>query len=84
MEWDKLKAFFKKYPYLKEEKPGLHKFLLHPYLREKYQVSMDEAEYLTGIETMGEANANPLAWARELKRHRGERGLTFTLAQATY
>lgn len=70
MYWDELKTFFKKYPNLKEKKKGLYGLLLHPYLREKYKVSIEEAECLVGVElTEGEPDS-PLAWARELIRLR--------------
>ena len=84
MEWEELKVFFEKHPHLKEKKPGLHKFLLDPYLREKYQVSLDEAEYLAGIEVKEQENASSFAWARELVRYRRKRGLNFSPAKSSY
>lgn len=72
MFWDELKLFFEKHPNLKEKKKGLYGLLLHPYLREKYKVSIEEAEYLVEVEvTEGDPNSS-LTWARELIRLREE------------
>lgn len=84
MEWEELKALFEKHPHLKEKKSGLHKFLLDPYLREKYQVSLDEAEYLAGVEVKEQENASSFAWARELVRYRRKRGLNISPAKSSY
>jgi hypothetical protein len=84
VEWEELKAFFEKHPHLNEKKPGLHKFLLDPYLREKYQVSLDEAESLAGIEVKEQENVSSFAWARELVRYRRKRRLNFSPAKSPY
>ncbi len=46
---------------------------MYPYFREKYKVSTEEAEYLTGVEIVGPANYSTLAWASELLKYREER-----------
>lgn len=70
MEWEKLKIFFTQYPDLKEDKPGLYRLLMYPFFREKYKVSMEEAEHLAEVEITGPANASTLAWTGELLRYR--------------
>jgi hypothetical protein len=71
MGLEDVKKFFSKHPNLKEEKPGLHKFLEEADWREKYEVSEDEAEYLVKIDIIGERiKTNPLIWAHELMRYR--------------
>lgn len=73
MDWEELKVFFEKRQYLKEEKPGLYRLLMYPYFREKYEVSLEEAEYLTGVEIAGPANYSTQTWAGELLKYREER-----------
>lgn len=70
MDLKELKVFFKNHQYLEEEKPGLYRLLMDPYFREKYKVSMEEAEYLTSIEIVGPANYSTLAWAGEVLKYR--------------
>ena len=73
MDMEELEEFFKKHPTLKEEKSGLYLFLLEADWRERYKVSMDEAEHLAGIRFSGPATAESYIWARELERYRGQR-----------
>lgn len=70
-----VKAFFNRHPHLKEDKPGLYKFLADIYWREQYKVSRDEAEHLVKLKLAGPANTDPGAWARELERYRKEQRL---------
>jgi hypothetical protein len=74
MEWEDVKTFFDRHPNFEEEKPGLYLFLKDADWREKYRVSIDEAEHLAKIKFLGSVNSDPHIWARELERHRGERG----------
>ena len=46
MNLEDVKDFLKRSPNLEEKKPGLYQFLLEADWREKYKISVDEAEYL--------------------------------------
>ncbi len=70
-----VKAFFNRHPHLKEDKPGLYKFLADIYWREQYKATIDEAEHLVKLKFAGPANADPGIWARELERYRKEQRL---------
>ena len=70
MDLETVKTFFDRHPHLEEEKPGLYLFLLEADRREKYKISVDEAEYLARVDILGGANDNPHVWAHELERYR--------------
>ena len=69
-DWETVKAFFDQHPDREEEKPGLYLFLLEADWRERYGVTMDEAEYLVQVDILGEPGNNPHVWAHELERYR--------------
>ena len=70
MEFEDVKKFFSKHPNLEEEKPGLYKLFEEADWRERYQVTLEEAEYLVTIQLVGSSKENPLAWVHELEQYR--------------
>ena len=73
MDWEEVKIFLDKHPNFQVEKPGLYLFLNDTDWREKYRVSIGEAEHLAKIKFLGSVNSDPHIWTRELEQHRGER-----------
>ena len=72
MDLEDVKAFLDQHPHLEIKTPGLYLFLLEADWREKYKISMDEAEYLTGLKITLGLSDSPHTWAYELEQHREE------------
>jgi hypothetical protein len=70
MDWEDVKQFLSRHTGLEEEKPGLYKFIEEADWRERYQVTLEEAEYLVTVELIGSSKENPLAWVYELEQYR--------------